>query len=86
MLLRVPVARSSLGFSATVTAPWLLGMLELPVAALGGHQHPARQLQLLDHLADLHTTSLVVPKIQVLPCERGPGIVRSRRSVKEAPP
>jgi hypothetical protein len=71
--------------SSNRNAPWLLGMFELPVAAPGGHQYPARQLQLLDHLADLHTTSLVGPKVQVLPCERGPGI-RAITALREGGP
>jgi len=59
-------------------------MFELPVAAAGDHQHPARQLQLLDDLADLHSTSFACSKIQCLLMGVRVASVRPRNSEKEA--
>lgn len=74
------------GLSSNRNAPGPLGMLELPVAAPGGHQHPARELQLLDHLTDLHATSVAGLEGQCCPLLVGLSSVRSRNFEKEAQP
>ena len=74
------------GLSSNCNAPRPLGMFELPVAPPCGHQHPARKLQLLDHLADLHTTSAAGLEGQCCPLWLRLASVRSRNSEKEAQP
>ena len=54
MLLRVPGAKSSDGFPATVTRPGLSGMPELLVATPLGGLPPPVALDQPDDLVDLH--------------------------------
>lgn len=50
------------GLTRNRNAPRLMGMLELPVATACSDKHPASQLQLIDHLANLHGHGLAAPQ------------------------
>ena len=71
------------GLSSNRNATWPLWMLELPVAATGGDQHPARLLQGFDHLPDLHANGLDSSHSHCLLMGAWPASVQSRKPAKE---